>query len=72
MATVDPRAPIPEGSKVETVFEVRVQADLPNALRSVLTGAFIRTVREVAGRQVLVLGYQDITTPPSEEARDGD
>lgn len=63
---IDPRAPIPEGSTVETVFEVRVQADLGNALREVLTRSFIRAVTQITGRQVLVIGHQEVRTPPEE------
>lgn len=64
----DPQAPIPEGSTIETVFEVRVEGDLNGALREVLTRAFIRTVVQITGRQVLVVGRQEIHTPAEETA----
>ena len=59
----DPRAAIPDGSTIETVFKVVVHGDLTNGQRDVLTRSFIRTVTQVTGRQVLVVAHQEIIGP---------
>lgn len=55
--------PIPAGAHVETVFEVRVQADLKGALRAVLTTRLLRAASEITGQQVLVVGRQEVVGP---------
>ncbi len=72
----DIQPPIPEGAHVETVFEVRVRADLPGALRAVLTTRFIRDVTEITGEQVLVIGHKEAVgerrdPPPTPEGAQG-
>jgi hypothetical protein len=59
----DPRAPVPEGAQATTVFEVRVVGELTSGQRDVLTRSFIRTVTQVTGRQLQVIGYLQVCTP---------
>lgn len=69
MTDTDIRRPLAEGETIETVFEVRAQGDMPGALRAVLTSRFLHTVKEVAGMQCLVVGYQEVHGP--KEVTDG-
>jgi hypothetical protein len=62
----DPRPPVPPGATVTTVFEVRVVGDLNEPLRRVIARQLIRAVTQITGREVVVIGRQEVTTPQEE------
>jgi hypothetical protein len=66
----DPRQPLPDGARVETIFEARVQGDLPGAQRALLTTRILRMASRITGQQVLVIGRQEVF--PAEEAPEPD
>jgi hypothetical protein len=67
----DPRQPLPDGARIETIFEARVQGDLPGAQRALLTTRILHMASQITGQQVLVIGRQEVF-PAEEEPADGD